>query len=141
MLACSCQLVTPPFSAHSTRLCCCSSSQVCATRQAKAYTDFWGLVVVAKALLSAEYEDLNGGCPTPANSSVRPAYIYPVDNTISDPWAYFKRTLTFQVHMPMLQSWCADHVAMPVAQHCICCCPVQYAFVEAQQLLAAACRC
>ena len=45
----------------------------------------------------AEYEDLNGGCPTPANSSVRPAYIQSVDPTISDIWSYYKRALTFQV--------------------------------------------
>lgn len=69
---------------------------------------------LSKVLVSAEYEDLNGGCPTPANSSVRPAYIYPVDNTISDPWAYFKRTLTFQVHMPH-QLW-ALHVALTIWQ-------------------------
>lgn len=71
------------------------------------------LMVVAKVLLCAEYEDLNGGCPTPANSSVRPAYIYPVDNTISDPWAYFKRTLTFQVHpaTPALGTGCYRAVA------------------------------
>ena len=47
-------------------------------------------------LMSAEYEDLNGGCPTPANSSVRPAYIYPNNPTINDPWSFYKRTLTFQ---------------------------------------------
>lgn len=46
--------------------------------------------------MSAEYEDLNGGCPTPANSSVRPAYIYPNNPTINDPWSFYKRTLTFQ---------------------------------------------
>ena len=72
-------------------------------------------------LLCAEYEDLNGGCPTPANSSVRPAYIYPVDNTISDPWAYYKRTLTFQVNTP---HWLwALHVAVLLCSSCdsACC--------------------
>ena len=53
--------------------------------------------------VTAEYEDTSyaqngiaGGCPTPANSSVRPAYIVPNNPTISDPWSFYKRTLTFQ---------------------------------------------
>ena len=72
----------------------------------------------APALPSAEYEDLNGGCPTPANSSVRPAYIYPVDNTISDPWAFFKRTLTFQVTIPH-RLWVL-HVAVLLRSNACC---------------------
>ncbi|KAL3151843.1 hypothetical protein ABBQ38_012808 [Trebouxia sp. C0009 RCD-2024] len=55
-----------------------------------------GLSFLAQNKKSPEYEDLNGGCPTPANSSVRPSYINTVDATISDPWSYYKRTLTFQ---------------------------------------------
>ena len=99
-------------------------------------------MVVAKILVAAEYEDLNGGCPTPANSSVRPAYIYPVDNTISDPWAYFKRTLTFQVHV--LHQLRALNVAAllhtPFGNACCnamrsCCCCMHYTLVVALSLL------
>lgn len=55
-----------------------------------------GLSFLESNKMSPEYEDLNGGCPTPANTSVRPAYIIPNNPTISDPWSFFKRTFTFQ---------------------------------------------
>lgn len=48
-------------------------------------------------VICAEYEDLNGGCPTPANTSVRPAYIQSNDPTINDIWSYYRRVFTFQV--------------------------------------------
>lgn len=54
----------------------------------------WGNKQFPYSLLS-EYEDLNNGCPVVANSTVRPGYLVPVDPTISDPWAFFKRTLTY----------------------------------------------
>ncbi|DBA94256.1 TPA: hypothetical protein ACH3X1_001874 [Trebouxia sp. C0004] len=62
-----------------------------------------GLNFLANNKMSPQYEDTSyaqngiaGGCPTPANSSVRPAYIVSNNPTISDPWTFYKRTLTFQ---------------------------------------------
>ena len=49
--------------------------------------------------LSAEFEDLNGGCPNvtvDTGFASRPSYLVPL-NPSKDPWSWYQRTLTFQV--------------------------------------------
>lgn len=55
-----------------------------------------GMDLQDSALTSAEFEDLNGGCPEVNASQPRPSYLLPL-NPNKDPWSWYQRTLTFQV--------------------------------------------
>lgn len=58
---------------------------------------------------------MNGGCPTPANTSVRPAYIVPNNAAVSDPWAFYKRVFTFQVSTPAVPTLSEINGLQPAA--------------------------
>lgn len=57
---------------------------------------------------AAEFSDTPGGCPNVSALAPRPSYLVPLLPE-RDPWAWYERTLTFQVSRPLSASDAEPH--------------------------------
>ena len=56
-----------------------------------------GLSFLDATKANFQFEDYNGGCSNITTAGDRASYLVPINPSVSDPFAYYARALTFQV--------------------------------------------